>query len=170
MTTLVVFPPNFKEISNAKESTNIIVNLKPKEISTTIKEVNLQVEKNWHGTIAFNWDTPPTTLETLKANNISINDLSSKSMDDLSHIKFDAVITLCGNAHKEPCPIWVGDCIKDHWGFEDPSAFTDGPEKDKAFQDLFDKLKRVISRLDELIQNNPELIATHIKHIKETLV
>ena len=109
-------------------------------------------------------------LETLKANNISINDLSSKSMDDLSHIKFDAVITLCGNAHKEPCPIWVGDCIKDHWGFEDPSAFTDGPEKDKAFQDLFDKLKRVISRLDELIQNNPESIATHIKHIKETLV
>lgn len=109
-------------------------------------------------------------LETLKANNISINDLSSKSIDDLSHIRFDAVITLCGNAHKEPCPIWVGDCIKDHWGFEDPSAFTDGPEKDKAFQDLFDKLKRVISRLDELIQNNPESIATHIKHIKETLV
>jgi arsenate reductase len=109
-------------------------------------------------------------LETLKANNISINDLSSKSIDDLSHIRFDAVITLCGNAHKEPCPIWVGDCIKDHWGFEDPSAFTDGPEKDKAFQDLFDKLQRVISRLDELIQNNPESIATHIKHIKETLV
>lgn len=109
-------------------------------------------------------------LDTLKANNISINDLSSKSIDDLSHIRFDAVITLCGNAHKEPCPIWVGDCIKDHWGFEDPSAFTDGPEKDKAFQDLFDKLKRVISRLDELIQNNPELIATHIKLIKETLV
>jgi arsenate reductase len=109
-------------------------------------------------------------LETLKANNISINDLSSKSIDDLSHIRFDAVITLCGNAHKEPCPIWVGDCIKDHWGFEDPSAFTDGPEKDKAFQDLFDKLKRVISRLDELIQNNPESIATHIKLIKETLV
>lgn len=109
-------------------------------------------------------------LETLKANNININDLSSKSIDDLSHIRFNAVITLCGNAHKEPCPIWVGDCIKDHWGFEDPSAFTDGPEKDKAFQDLFDKLKRVISRLDELIQNNPESIATHIKHIKETLV
>ena len=109
-------------------------------------------------------------LETLKANNISINDLSSKSIDDLSHIRFDAVITLCGNAHKEPCPIWVGNCIKDHWGFEDPSAFTDGPEKDKAFQDLFDKLKRVISRLDELIQNNPESIATHVKHIKETLV
>lgn len=109
-------------------------------------------------------------LETLKANNMSINDLSSKSMDALSHIRFDAVITLCGNAHKEPCPIWVGDCIKDHWGFEDPSAFTDGPEKDKAFQDLFDKLQKVISKLDELIQNNPELIATHIKHIKETLV
>ncbi len=109
-------------------------------------------------------------LETLKANNININDLSSKSIDALSHIRFDAVITLCGNAHKEPCPIWVGDCIKDHWGFEDPSAFTDGPEKDKAFQDLFDKLMRVISRLDELIQNNPESIATHIKHIKETLV
>ena len=109
-------------------------------------------------------------LEILQNNHIRTNNLTSKSIDDLSHIRFDAVITLCGNAHKEPCPIWVGDCIKDHWGFEDPSAFTDGPEKDKAFQALFDKLQRVISKLDELIQNNPESIATHIKHIKETLV
>ena len=64
----------------------------------------------------------------------------------------------------------MGDCIKDHWGFEDPSAFADGPEKDKAFQDLFDKLKRVILRLDELIENNPHQLAEHIKLIKETLI
>ena len=109
-------------------------------------------------------------LEILQNNHIHTNNLTSKSIDDLSHIRFDAVITLCGNAQNEPCPIWLGDCIKDHWGFEDPSACADGPEKDKAFQDLFDKLKCVISRLDELIQNNPDQLAQHIKHIRETLI
>ncbi|MGA1227663.1 MAG: arsenate reductase ArsC [Tamlana sp.] len=109
-------------------------------------------------------------LEILQNNHIRTNNLTSKSIDNLSQIRFDAVITLCGNAQNEPCPIWVGDCIKDHWGFEDPSAFADGPEKDKAFQDLFDKLKRVILRLDELIENNPNQLAQHIKLIKETLI
>lgn len=74
------------------------------------------------------------------------------------HIQFDVVITLCGRANNEPCPIWAGDCLKAHWGFEDPSVFADGPEKDKAFQDLFDKLKQVITKFSELIQANPELL------------
>ena len=112
----------------------------------------------------------PKALETLKSNNVSVKELSSKSVDDISHIRFDAVITLCGNAQNEPCPIWVGDCIKAHWGFEDPSILSDGPEKDRAFQGLFDKLKKVILSFNELIQSSPNLLEEHIKYVEETLI
>ena len=112
----------------------------------------------------------PKAIEVLKNHDISTHNLISKSINDLQHIRFDAVITLCGSAHNEPCSIWVGDCIKAHLAFEDPSVFADGPEKDRAFQDLFDKLKKVISKFSELIQANPELLKEHIKHIEETLI
>lgn len=112
----------------------------------------------------------PKALEILQYNHISTSDLTSKSFDDLLYIQFDAVITLCGNAHKEQCPIWVGDCIKAHWGFEDPSSLEDGPEKDRSFQDLFDNLKRIISRFDELIQSNPKLLEKHIKYLEDTFI
>ena len=112
----------------------------------------------------------PKAIEILENNDIRTNNLTSKSIDDLSHIRFDAVITLCSNAQNEPCPIWVGDCVKGHWGFEDPSVLSDGPEKDKAFQFLFDELKQVILKFFELIQANPGLLEKHIKHIEERFI
>ena len=112
----------------------------------------------------------PKAIEILKNNDISTHSLISKSINDLLHIRFDAVITLCGSAHNEPCPIWVGDCIKAHWGFEDPSVLNDGPEKDRAFQVLFDELKQVITKFSELMQSNPGLLKKHIKYIEEVLI
>jgi len=112
----------------------------------------------------------PKAIEILKNHDISTHNLISKSINDLQHIRFDAVITLCGSAHNGPCPIWVGDCIKAHWGFEDPSVLTDGPEKDRAFQVLFDELKQVITKFSELMQANPGLLKKHIKYIEEALI
>jgi len=112
----------------------------------------------------------PKAIEILKNHDISTHNLISKSINDLQHIRFDAVITLCGSAHNEPCPIWVGDCIKAHWGFEDPSVLTDGPEKDRAFQVLFDELKQVITKFSELMQANPGLLKKHIKYIEEAFI
>jgi len=112
----------------------------------------------------------PKAIEILENNDISTHSLTSKSVNDLLHIRFDAVITLCGSAHNEPCPIWVGDCVRGHWGFEDPSTLSDGSEKDIAFQVLFDELKQVITKFSELIQANPELLRKHIKYIEETLI
>jgi arsenate reductase len=112
----------------------------------------------------------PKAIKILENNNIRTHNLISKSINDLQHIRFDAVITLCGSARNEPCPIWVGDCIKAHWGFEDPSVLSDGPEKDRAFQVLFDELKQVITKFSELMQANPGLLKKHIKYIEETLI
>jgi len=56
----------------------------------------------------------------------------------------DIVITVCGNAAGETCPIWPsgpsGEPIRTHWGVEDPAAAAPEVWKD-AFQTAYDQLK-----------------------------
>ena len=51
----------------------------------------------------------------------------------------DAVITVCGNAAAETCPIWPGAPIRAHWGVDDPAAAPDS-EQPAAFADAYDRL------------------------------
>lgn len=70
----------------------------------------------------------PMAIKTLTKFGIDTGFARSKSWDefDQSHadaIKFDLVVTVCGNARDEVCPIWHGAPIKTHWGMEDPAKF-----------------------------------------------
>lgn len=92
----------------------------------------------------------PLTLEVLKKNNISIEGLYSKSWDVFETENFDIVITVCDNAAKEPCPLYLGKTLMTHWGLEDPAAF-EGDEKQKEieFQKAFNIIQsRILALLD----------------------
>ena len=49
--------------------------------------------------------------------------------------KMDFIFTVCDQAAGESCPVWPGQPITAHWGFNDPAAAT-GSRLDqlKAFQ------------------------------------
>ena len=67
----------------------------------------------------------------------------SKSWDEFAQPdapKLDVVITVCGSAAAEVCPIWAGAPVQCHWGVDDPADCTD--ECDAAFQQAFDILGR----------------------------
>ena len=40
----------------------------------------------------------------------------------------DIVVTVCGSAEEEICPIWPGAPVRIHWGIDDPAA---APEEDQ---------------------------------------
>ncbi|WP_410210471.1 arsenate reductase ArsC [Aquirhabdus sp.] len=78
----------------------------------------------------------------------------SKSWDEFSQPdspKMDIVITVCGSAAGESCPLWRGSPIKVHWGFEDPS-YVDGSDEDKraAFTKTFAQIRGKVNLLVNL--------------------
>ena len=111
----------------------------------------------------------PQALEILQSNEVDINGLYSKSIDDLRSFNFDVVITLCSNAKNESCPIWVGKCLKAHWGFDDPSIIKDKIKREKAFRDLFINLQDTLFAFEKLFLREPHQLKNHINLIEEQL-
>lgn len=97
----------------------------------------------------------PLALEVLESISLPTGDLRSKSWDEFATPdapQMDFVITLCDNAAGEPCPVWPGQPITAHWGFEDPSALQGSPEKQR---DQFDKVFRQISNRIKIFASLP---------------
>ncbi|EXF56981.1 low molecular weight phosphotyrosine phosphatase family protein [Acinetobacter sp. 1294596] len=90
----------------------------------------------------------PLTIKTLENLGLSIEGLSSKTMDDCERYQPDVVITVCDSAAQESCPLYLNDAIKAHWGLADPSHL-DLPQEEKlqAFLKTVDHINR---RLDAL--------------------
>jgi arsenate reductase len=66
-------------------------------------------------------------IDTMAGMGIDISRNESKSIDAFSGKLFNFVITVCDNA-KEECPIFPGEPVTAHWGFEDP-AKVDGDDE-----------------------------------------
>lgn len=76
----------------------------------------------------------------------------SKSWDEFATPNapnMDIVITVCGSAAAETCPIWPGSPVRAHWGVEDPAAASQS-DWDPAFRTAYDILKTRALALLEL--------------------
>jgi protein-tyrosine-phosphatase len=63
----------------------------------------------------------------------------------------DFIITVCDNAAKEECPVWIGHPATAHWGFSDPSAILGSEnDKEKAFREVAMGLTKRIQLLASL--------------------
>ena len=83
----------------------------------------------------------PMAIELLSRLGYDVSGARSKSWDEFAKRgapKLDFVFTVCDSAANETCPIWPGQPISAHWGFEDPAAVegTDA-EKRRAFEQTF---------------------------------
>lgn len=85
----------------------------------------------------------PTAVSVLDARGYPTDALSSKSWDVFAESgapEMDAVITVCGSAAAEPCPVWPGAPVRAHWGVEDPAAARSDRQQ-AAFEEAFALLK-----------------------------
>ncbi len=93
----------------------------------------------------------PLAVEVLRETGIPTDGLRSKSWDEFSAPgapEMDIVITVCGKAAGEACPVWVGQPMTAHWGVDDPVG-VDGDEaaRRKSFRDAMGLLRHRIQLL-----------------------
>ncbi len=75
----------------------------------------------------------PFALELLEAQGLDTVDLRSKNWNEFAAPgapALDLVVTVCGNAANETCPVWPGNFLRAHWGVDDPAA-VQGSDDDK---------------------------------------
>lgn len=91
----------------------------------------------------------PHAIEEITSIGYSTQNLRSKSWDefaapDAPHMDF--VITVCDKAAGEVCPVWPGQPVNAHWGFQDPASVKgDDATRRAAFARVCREIK---NRLD----------------------
>ena len=70
-------------------------------------------------------------IEVMAELGVDLTTHQSKSVDTLTSIPMDLVITVCDNA-KESCPVFLGAAKKLHWSFPDPAEVVGTPEAIKS--------------------------------------
>ena len=84
-------------------------------------------------------------IKTLEDAKLATEGLRSKSWEEYQGQSFDFVITVCDRA-KESCPVWPGQPVTAHWGFEDPAeAVGTGEQKERIFRKVFTEIQTRIS-------------------------
>ena len=101
----------------------------------------------------------PMALEVLQRVGVPTDGLRSKSWDEFGADgapQMDIVITVCGNAAGETCPVWPGHPVTAHWGVDDPAAVA-GSEDQR--RDAFVEAMKVLRhRIDLLLSLRPEAL------------
>jgi arsenate reductase len=105
----------------------------------------------------------PFAIDQVKAVGYATDQLRSKSWDEFAQPDapvMDFVITVCDNAAGEVCPVWPGQPISAHWGFEDPAA-VGGSDEDKhqAFRKIFHQIRNRVSVFTSLPLANLDRLA-----------
>lgn len=111
----------------------------------------------------------PQSLFLLDSLGFDTDILRSKNWGEFTNTDappMNLVITVCGSAAGEPCPIWPGTPLRAHWGVEDPAS-TDQADWEVAFQTVFDQLKRrALAFLDQPFETmHPPALTTALNKI-----
>ena len=80
-------------------------------------------------------------IEALAEIGIDISGHHSKHLNEFVESEIDVVVTVCGNADAA-CPIFPGDPVRHHWGFEDPPKAV---REDETEMDAFRRIRDEIS-------------------------
>lgn len=112
----------------------------------------------------------PVALDLLGSLGHDTSGFRSKSWDEFSGPgapRLDFVFTVCDNASKETCPVWIGQPMTAHWGIADPAAVT-GHEAEiaAAFGEAMRQLRHRITAFVNLPIASLDRLSLH-SHLTE---
>lgn len=94
----------------------------------------------------------PYAVRVMQEAGVDMSAHTSKTLDDLPSLEFDAVITLCGHA-SETCPFFPGAVRRVHRGFDDPpslcAGMTDEEEILAVYRRVRDEIRLFVEGLPE---------------------
>lgn len=100
------------------------------------------------------------TLERLGYDAALLRRLRSKSWVEFEGEgapSLDLVITVCGNAAAETCPVWPGSPMTARWGVADPAVFVGPVDQERAcFARIHDELAAKVDALVALVDSRRE--------------
>ncbi len=96
----------------------------------------------------------PNAVRVMAEAGVDISGHRSKHVDDLKHILFDYVITVCDHAH-ESCPLFAGRAKIVHVGFDDPPRLAKEAKTEQAALDCY---RRVRDQIRSFVAGLPETL------------
>lgn len=92
-------------------------------------------------------------VQVMKEVGVDLTSHYSKTVDEISNVHFDFVVTVCGHAN-ENCPYFPGGKVI-YQGFEDPPALTstmkDEDEILQVYRRVRDEIEVYIKKLDSIL-------------------
>ena len=96
----------------------------------------------------------PRAVEVMAEAGVDIAAQRAKHVDELGHVEFDFVVTVCGHAH-EHCPVFPGSTRVVHVGFDDPPQLAAGAKtEDEAlahYRRVRDEIRAFVERLPDAL-------------------
>ncbi len=96
----------------------------------------------------------PRAIKAMAEVGIDISSQNSRSIDEVKHLEFDYVITLCDNAQKT-CPTFPAKTRVMHVGFEDPPRLAANAKDEKEamghYRRIRDEIIAFVDRLPEAL-------------------
>jgi len=94
----------------------------------------------------------PLAVKVMREAGVDISAQRSKGLESLSKIRFDLVVTLCGDA-AERCPLFPGGTRVLHAGFDDPPRLAAGARTEEEalrhYRRVRDEIREFVAALAE---------------------
>ena len=97
----------------------------------------------------------PKAVQVMEEAGVDISKHTSKRLEELLHIQFDLVITVCDNA-RQSCPVFPGKARVIHKGFDDPPKEAAGA---RSPEEALEPFRRVRDEIRAFVETLPR---THL--------
>jgi len=98
----------------------------------------------------------PNAVKVMAEAGVDISGHRSKRIDELKHIAFDYVITVCDHAD-ENCPVFPGKTKMVHHGFDDPPKLAQAAGSE---EEAFSHYRRVRDEIRDYVMTLPGSLKT----------